>query len=158
MFGGNFAPLGWSFCDGSMLSISEYEPLFTLIGTTYGGDGSTTFQLPDLRGRFPIHYNSSNFVLGQQAGVETVTLTTAQLPAHTHNVMCNSTGGSESPAGNYLGGSNNGKPYAVAGGGTVNFNSATIQGAGGNQPHENMHPFQAVNYIVALEGIFPSFN
>src|SRR5580700_9369854 len=100
MFAGSFAPYGWNFCDGSLLSVSTYAPLYAVIGTTYGGNGTTTFALPDLRGRVPLQ-TSGNFPLGSNGGAETVTLTTAQIPSHTHTPAASSTGGSDSPVGNF---------------------------------------------------------
>jgi microcystin-dependent protein len=155
MFGGNFAPVGWAFCDGSLIPISENPTLFNLIGTTYGGDGQNTFALPDLRSRVPVHVGPG-FALGQQAGVETVTLITQQIPAHSHVPLCNSgSGTAESPSGCV---------WAVPGSGTdynnvaptVVMNPVAIGSTGGSQPHDNMIPFLVINYIISLFGIFPS--
>lgn len=170
LFAGTFAPVGWHLCDGSLLSISQNEALFTLIGTTYGGDGQTTFGLPDLRGRVPVHVGRSTsgtqYTLGQSAGVESVTVTTAQMPVHQHTFSVANTPGTQiSPNGAYLADpvdpTTNNK--------TVLFympDSAdeTVQAlladsltpSGGSQPHENRMPFTAVNYIIATEGIWPS--
>lgn len=160
MFGGNFAPLGWAFCNGQLLPISEYEALFNLIGTTYGGDGMSTFGLPDLRGRVPVH-QGAGFVLAETGGVESVTLTTAQLPVHSH--AGGSTGNASSkpatdtdPAGRVFAvpsdGSNaySGSSIGVLGGGV------TTLAEGGSQPHDNMQPYHCVNFCIALFGIFPS--
>jgi microcystin-dependent protein len=159
MFGGNFAIAGWSFCDGSLLPISEFETLFQLIGTTYGGDGQSTFAVPDLRSRVPIHQGQgpglSGYTLGQNGGVETVTLNTNQIPVHSHAPNASNTGGSDSPGNNFWGNSPNGKCYAAAPG-AVTMNPAAIAGTGGNQPHDNMIPFQCVTYIISQFGIFPS--
>jgi microcystin-dependent protein len=159
MFGGNFAIAGWAFCDGSLLPISENETLFNLIGTTYGGDGQTTFGLPDLRGRVPVHQGQgpglSSYVLAQTGGVETVTLTTNQIPVHSHTPNASNTGGSDTPANNYWGNSTTGKPYAAAPP-AVQMNTGTIGLTGGNQPHDNMIPFLCVTYIISLFGIFPT--
>jgi microcystin-dependent protein len=161
LFGGNFAPQGWAFCDGSTLAISEFEVLFNLIGTTYGGDGQSTFNLPDLRGRLPVHMGTSNlgstYVIGQRAGEEQVTLTTGQLPIHTHVPQANTGTGTEaSPAGNVWAGSAN-LPYKAGTPGAAVAPQA-VQGAGGGLPHDNMVPFLAVNFIISLFGIFPSQN
>ena len=159
MFGGNFAIAGWAFCDGSLLPISENETLFQLIGTTYGGDGQTTFALPDLRGRVPLHQGQgsglSNYVLAQSGGVESVTLTQNQIPIHTHTPMASNTGASDNPANNFWANSPTGKPYSAAPP-TVQMNTGTISPVGGSQPHNNMIPFLCVSYIISLFGIFPS--
>lgn len=159
MFGGNFAIAGWAFCDGSLLPISENITLFQLIGTTYGGDGQTTFALPDLRGRVPLHQGQgsglSNYVLAQSGGVESVTLTQNQIPIHTHTPMASNTGASDNPANNFWANSPTGKPYSAAPP-TVQMNTGTISPVGGSQPHENMIPFLCVTYIISLFGIFPS--
>ena len=160
MFGGNFAPVGWAFCDGSIQAISNLETLFALIGTTYGGDGQTTFALPDLRGRIPVHQGTNGgatFNLGANGGTETVTLITNQIPVHAHTPNSNNTGGSDTPANNFWGKSATGKPYAAVPG-TLALNAATVQSSGGNQPHDNMHPFLCVSYIISLFGIFPTQN
>lgn len=160
MFGGNFAPQGWAFCSGQILPISDYDVLFNLIGTTYGGDGQSTFALPDLRSRVPIHMgtNGANtYVLGQNGGVETVTLTQNQMPVHTHPVYASSTGGSDNPANNVWGNAPQTKPYGTAPGPAA-MNTASVGNAGGNQPHDNMVPFLAINFIIALEGVYPSPN
>lgn len=163
MFGGNFAPLGWAFCDGSLLAIAQNDALFALIGTIYGGDGQTTFALPDLRGRVPIHQGQgpglSSYVMGQKAGTETVTVTTNQLPSHTHALACATGAGNVvSPSNAYFAGdpTNNSGGFNSAGGSAMN--AAVISAAGGSQPHENMMPFLAVNFVIALEGIFPQRN
>ena len=161
MFGGNFAPAGWMFCEGSLLPISENETLFQLIGTTYGGDGQSTFGLPDLRGRVPVHMGQgpglSSYVLAQTGGVESVTLTTNQTPIHSHTPAASNTGGSDSPANNFWGNTATGKPYSAAPP-AVQMNAGTITPTGGSQPHENMIPFLCVSYIISLFGIFPSPN
>jgi len=160
MFGGNFAPLGWAFCDGTLLSISEYEVLFNLIGTTYGGDGQNTFALPDLRGRVPIHQGSnqgSTYVIGQLGGAESVTLTPNQLPAHSHQALVSSSAAtSNTPVGNVWA-NWTGAQYSDLGADTT-MNPAAIGPVGGNQPHDNMVPFLAVNFIISLFGVFPSQN
>jgi microcystin-dependent protein len=160
MFGGNFAPLGWAFCDGSLLPISENDVLFVLIGTTYGGDGQTTFQLPDLRGRVPIHLgqgpgSSNNYVLGEMGGVESVTLTNGQIPQHTHPLLATSAAADQtSPKGNLLARADVDMYAADSADQTMHGNSLTA--AGGSQPHENMAPYLAVSFIISLYGIFPS--
>jgi microcystin-dependent protein len=155
MFGGNFAPVGWAFCDGSLLVISQNDALFNLIGTTYGGDGQTTFALPDLRSRVPVHAGPG-FALGQAGGAETVTLTTSQIPTHSHVPQANSGAGNQSSPANGV--------WASPSTGTIYSNVAPAiamdQGAagsaGGSQPHDNMMPFLVVNFILSLFGVFPS--
>jgi len=160
MFGGNFTPLGYAFCQGQLLPISSYDALFALIGTTYGGDGQTTFALPDLRGRVPVHQGQGpglgNYTIGQMAGTETVQLLTGQLPAHTHSAAANSNPGtSADPTGSYWAASADLRPYSdQAPNGTMQ-NSGS---AGSSQPHDNMPPFLTINFIIALEGLFPSRN
>jgi microcystin-dependent protein len=162
MFAGNFAPNGWLFCDGSTLPISQYETLFTLIGTTYGGDGEATFNLPDLRSRVPLHQGVSSasgatYQMGQMGGVETVTLTTQQIPVHTHALAATkATGTQVNPGGNILANSQGPQPYIQENPDGQLNNAQAIQPSGGNQPHENMQPFLAINYIISLFGLFPS--
>lgn len=157
MFGGNFAPVGWMFTNGQLLSISEYEALFNLIGTTYGGDGVQTFALPDLRGRIPIH-QSNQYPIGQAAGTETVTLTTAQIPAHSHTLNgTNTEAESANPAGALFGGSADTMFYAPYNPGkSAVMNPAAVGPDGNSQPHDNMQPFLCVSFIIAVEGIYPS--
>ena len=161
LFAGNFAPSGWAFCDGTVLSIAENTVLFTLIGTTYGGNGQTTFALPDLRGRVPVHQGNggqSPYVIGQAGGVENVTLTTAQLPPHTHALLASTTPAAigKGPA-DALGASSTMNFY---GGGTPNMalDDHAMTATGGGQPHENMAPFVGMSYILSLFGIYPSQN
>lgn len=160
LFAGNFAPVGWSFCDGQLLDISQNDALFTLIGTSYGGDGQTTFALPDLRGRAPAHQGSS-FMLGQPGGVEQVTLNKTELPGHTHQLLASSSPGSRTTA------TGNALAMPVAGGSTVKaFTPAKnpdsplgvnkLELRGGSQAHNNMQPYLTINFIIALAGIFPS--
>lgn len=167
LFAGNFPPLGWAFCNGALLSIAQNDALFALLGTTYGGDGQSTFALPDLRGRVPLHQGSlagNNYVIGQQAGVETVTLTAAQLPPHSHSASASTSAPPATGAGIDLAGASPYVPaapakprfYAPAGSGTVSMAAQAIQPSGGNQPHNNVAPFLALSFIIALEGIFPS--
>jgi microcystin-dependent protein len=161
MFGGNFAPRGYAFCNGQLLDISQNDALFALIDTTYGGDGQTTFALPDMRGRAPVHQGTlaggGSYVMGQAAGTETVTLLTSQLPPHTHTPAANSgDGGQPSPQGNVWGLApdtryNTNAPAAP-------MNPASIGLSGGSQPHDNMPPFLCVSFVIALEGIFPPRN
>jgi len=155
MFAGNFAPAGWMFCEGQLLPISEYETLFQLIGTTYGGDGQSTFALPDLRGRIPLHFGNG-FTLAETGGVETVTLTVSQIPAHAHALLASTTGGDQvSPLGNVLASSFNVTPYIndVTNG---NMAASAVAATGGSQPHNNFQPYLCVDFIISLFGIFPS--
>ncbi len=154
MFGGNFAPAGWAFCDGQLIPISENDVLFTLIGTTYGGDGQETFALPNLQSRVPMHVGSG-FVLGQAAGTESVTLTTQQIPVHTHGMVATAEiGSSNSPAGNILSQCSAVKVYTEAPP-NVALNAQTVTPEGGSQPHENMQPFLVISFIISLFGRFP---
>ena len=153
MFGGNFAPAGWMLCEGQLLPISEYTTLFQLVGTTYGGDGQSTFGLPDLRGRLPIHMGSG-FVLAENGGAENVTLTTDQLPAHTHAVSATANANTAPlPAGNYLAAGPDIYDQNKPG---TNVMAAAISPVGGSQPHSNFQPYLCVNFILSLFGIFPS--
>lgn len=155
MFGGNFAPAGWALCDGQLLPISENETLFQLIGTTYGGDGQTTFVLPDLRGRLPIH-QGGGFTLAQNGGAESVTLTTNQIPVHSHPLLASaSVATGDNPANAVPGQSPSISLYEadVPGAG---LNAAAISLVGGSQPHDNFQPYLCVNFIISLFGIFPS--
>jgi microcystin-dependent protein len=155
MFAGNFAPAGWMFCEGQLLPISEYETLFNLIGTTYGGDGQSTFALPDLRGRVPIH-SGSGFTLAETGGVETVTLTVNQIPSHNHAFLAsNAPGRQVSPAGNFLAQSFSVTPY-INDVPNANMNAAAVTSVGGSQPHNNFQPYLCVDFIISLFGIFPS--
>jgi len=158
IFAGNFAPVDWQFCNGQLLSISQNTVLFDLIGTTYGGDGINTFALPNLQGRFPIHQGANaygTYVQGALGGAATVTLTTQQIPSHTHLVTASNNGVSDLASNNYFAASPSGKPYAFAPS-TVSMNSASIEQAGGSLPHDNMIPYVAVSFIISLYGIFPS--
>lgn len=177
IFAGNFPPLGWMFCEGQLLPISENEVLFQLIGTTYGGDGQDTFALPDLRGRVPMHMGTGpggvTYQLGEMGGVEAVTLTTQQIPAHNHPlpgsisipVRGDSPGNSSDPVGNAVAISTGKKFFtktASASGLMAPITITPVSGptminfSGGSQPHENMQPFLAVHFIISLFGIFPS--
>jgi microcystin-dependent protein len=161
MFGGNFAPAGWMFCAGQLLPIAENETLFQLIGTTYGGDGQSTFQLPDLQGRVPIHMGQgsglSNRILAESGGTEAVTLTSQQLGAHTHPAKCSSGGGSPaSDPSTALWQPSDSTQYSNAASTGFIGGGIPTTPAGGSQPHENMIPFLCVSYIISLFGIFPS--
>ena len=155
IFAGNFAPAGWMFCQGQLLPISEYDVLFNLIGTTYGGDGQSTFALPDLRGRLPIH-TGSGFTLSQTGGAEEVTLTVSQIPAHPHTVTATTNPNTASlPGGNFLASGPDIYDVNVAGGSTM---AAAISSVGGSQPHSNFQPYLCLDFIISLFGIFPSQN
>lgn len=158
----NFEPQGWAFCDGRLLSISQNTALFALLGTTYGGNGINTFALPDLRGRFPLGAGNGPGLtpafLGEEGGSETYTLTVAQLPAHTHPLQANDTEASAvSPSGNTLAAKAR-VPLYTTSNPTVTMNPQSVGVVGGNQPYPVTPPFTAVNYIIALQGIFPSRN
>ena len=159
MFAGNFAPAGWAFCEGQLLPIAENETLFNLIGTTYGGDGQETFALPDLRGRLPMHMGNS-FILAETGGSEEVTLTTNQIPAHTHALLCAASGGTpnSNPQGGYWGPSDQ-TQYSTAAG-TVQMGNPTITAgaSGGSQPHTNFMPYLCIDFIISLFGVFPPPN
>jgi len=156
MFAGNFAPNGWAFCNGALIPIDQNDALFNLIGTTYGGDGQTTFALPDLQSRVPVHVGPG-FALGQSGGEESVTLTTQQIPQHSHVPTCNdSNQGSSNPGNNVWAASPSYTEYATATDGTTILAGAAISPSGGSQPHDNMVPFLVVNFILSLFGIFPS--
>ena len=155
MFAGNFAPAGWMFCEGQLLPISENETLFQLIGTTYGGDGQSTFALPDLRGRLPIH-QGNGFILAETGGAEEITLTVNQIPAHTHPLLASAgPGNANAPAGNVTGESAAVKIY-VSEVPTANLNPSAVTPVGGSQPHTNFQPYLCVDFIISLFGIFPS--
>ena len=157
MFAGNFAPAGWMFCEGQLLPISQNETLFQLIGTTYGGDGESTFALPDLRGRVPIH-QGNGFILAETGGVEEITLTVQQIPAHSHPMLAAVvTGDQITPGGNLPASSFNVTPYIndVPSG---NFNPGAVSPTGGSQPHTNFQPYLCVDFIISLFGIYPPPN
>ena len=155
MFAGNFAPAGWMFCEGQLLPISEYETLFNLIGTTYGGDGQSTFALPDLRGRVPLHFGNG-FTLAETGGVETVNLTVSQIPAHSHPFLATSGfGTAPSPQNNVLAQLQAIKLYDSTAPSTP-MASGTTSSVGGSQPHDNFQPYLCVDFIISLFGIFPS--
>ena len=161
MFAGNFAPAGWMFCDGQALAISENEALFQLIGTTYGGDGQETFNLPNLQSRIPLHMGTgpdgTTYQLAEMAGTEQETLTAQQIPTHSHPLTASAVAGSQpSPVGGTLAQTGGGINLYYEGQPTDNMNAQAITPAGGSQPHENVQPFLCVNYIISLFGIFPS--
>jgi microcystin-dependent protein len=166
MFAGNFAPVGWALCDGSLLPISQNQALFSLLGTTYGGDGQTTFALPDLRGRFPMHPGTgaglTTRTLGDKGGTETVTLTAAQMPVHTHAVSAavdSTVATTDSPQNSLPGRNASATPsYGKTANGSMASSAIVAAPAGGGQPHPNMPPFECVNFIIALVGIFPARN
>lgn len=163
MFGGNFAPAGWAFCDGQLLPISEYDTLFTLIGTTYGGDGQSTFALPDMRSRVPLHCGSlqgRTLQLGETGGTESVTLTSQQIPNHSHTILASTERGSGAFT------NLTGYPAATVAAGTAMYGTSdnsvqlmatgAIAPAGGSQPHDNMAPYLGVSFIISLFGQMPS--
>lgn len=179
MFAGTFAPKNWAFCDGSLIAISQNSALFSILGTTYGGDGSTTFALPDLRGRAPIAPGQgaglSSYTLGQKGGAESVTLDATEIPAHTHNATATVTttvkipvndvsSESMNPADNYLAKAKsnayaNDSTDAALKGATANSTATvTVENSGGSQSHENRPPFIAIHYIICTQGIYPSMN
>jgi microcystin-dependent protein len=159
LFGFNFAPLGWAFCDGRLLPISQNSALFSLLGTTYGGDGRSTFALPDLRGRVPVSMGTgpglSPYEIGELGGAENVTLTTNAVPAHNHNIQASDGPASEAkPGGGFLA-RTNASAYAPTTDGTT-LSANAISTSGGGQPHTNLQPYLVVNFCIALQGIFPS--
>ena len=160
LFAGNFAPAGWAFCDGQIVAIAEFETLFNLIGTTYGGDGQATFALPDLRGRVPVHQGSNRqsgaYVTGQAGGAETVTLSAAHMAPHTHAMLASSTAASTAHGAADVLGSSTAMNLYGAGTPNMAMDPNAIAPLGGSQPHENMPPFVAVSFIISLFGIFPS--
>ncbi|TMJ01415.1 MAG: phage tail protein [Alphaproteobacteria bacterium] len=173
IFAGNFAPAGWMTCQGQSLPISEYETLFNLIGTTYGGDGQATFNLPDLRGRAPVHMGQgsglSSYAIGQNGGVEAVTITTQQMPSHNHLVQVitgNTASNTSTPSGSTIlsdetqsGAATASFVYVANSGANQNtLATQTIANSGGNQPHENRQPLLVLNYIISLFGVYPSPN
>ena len=155
MFAGNFAPAGWMFCEGQLLPISENETLFQLIGTTYGGDGQSTFALPDLRGRLPLHMGNG-FILAETGGAEEITLTVSQIPAHSHAFLASGNNATTTNAANNIPATTpNYTPYIAANTNTP-LNAQSIGPTGGSQPHTNFQPYLCVDFIISLFGIFPS--
>ena len=160
MFAGNFAPQGWALCQGQLLLISQADALFSLFGTIYGGDGQTTFALPDLRGRIPLHQGQgpslSNRIIGQKSGLESVAVSAAQLPPHGHQVQVSTANAaSVDPAGKQLGNAAEAL-YRSSGGSLVTMNTSSIASSTGGQQHANIQPYLCVNFIVALAGLYPS--
>jgi microcystin-dependent protein len=156
MFAGNFAPAGWMFCEGQLLPISDYETLFNLIGTTYGGDGQSTFALPDLRGRTPIH-QGGGFTLAENGGVEQVTLTVSQIPAHTHPLLGSSGNGNTNLLTGAVLAANPTQVYnALNPAPNAAMNASSVTSTGGSQPHSNFQPYLCVDWIISLFGVFPS--
>lgn len=161
MFGGSFAPAGWAFCDGQLLPISENDALFTLIGTTYGGDGQETFALPNLMSRIPIHEGQglglTNRTMGEAAGVESVTLTTQQTPIHNHQFLASTAGGNDNNVTNNVIADGPAQAFIEANPNTT-MAANSLQPVGGSQPHENRMPLLTISYIISLFGVFPQFN
>jgi len=163
MFAGNFAPRGWAFCDGQLLAVSQNDALFSLFGTIYGGDGRTTFALPEMRGRLPLHQGQGPGLsyrrLGSRGGAESVTLTTNQLPSHSHSLNADTTPANEkSPAGNLLADEGSDLRIYDQQAQTASLASSVIGNTGGGQSHTNLMPTLCVNFIVALSGVYPSRN
>jgi len=161
IFAGNFPPVEWAFCDGQLLSVSEYVTLFNLIGTTYGGDGDSTFALPDLQGRVPIHRTGSGvlsqaYPLGESGGVESVPLTVQQIPSHSHALLASTGGGTTDRARDRVPASSPVTAAYTRDAPTAPLAPTVVDGVGGSQPHDNMGPTVAVNYIISLFGIYPS--
>jgi microcystin-dependent protein len=159
MFGGTFAPAGWAFCDGQLMPISENDALFTLIGTTYGGDGQETFGLPNLQSRVPMHMGTgpdgTTYQIGEMAGTEQETLTVQQIPNHTHPMLVSTDQAtSPNPSGNVLAAPLTATPFFASTPG-VTLSPSSVVPIGGSQPHENMQPFLCVSFIISLFGIFP---
>jgi len=163
MFGGNFSPAGWAMCDGQLMPISQNDTLFTLIGTTYGGDGQETFGIPGLQGRIPVHMGTNpgtgtTYQIGESAGVESVTLSTQQIPSHNHAFLGSTDAGTTGvPTGNVVATNIQVALYSQFPPSNA-MNANALQPQGGNQPHENMMPFLVVTYIISLFGIFPTQN
>jgi microcystin-dependent protein len=162
MVGFNFAPVGWALCNGAIMAIAQNGPLYALLGTTYGGDGRQTFGLPDLQGRVPMHQGQNvgtYHVLGERDGTETVTLTTNQIPIHNHPPQADSADGNSSdPTGHIWAQSQASRQYVAAAPNSANapMHGAILSNIGGGQPHDNMVPFQAINFVICLAGIYPT--
>lgn len=161
LVGFNFAPQGWALCDGQLLSIAENDALFTLIGTTYGGDGQSTFALPDFRSRIPIHQGTgssgTNYTIGENGGTETVTLSVNQIPAHAHPAQAQSGAGNQAGPGGNIWASSSLNQYNSSAADS-DMNALAITSLGGSQPHDNMMPFLTINFVISLFGIYPSQN
>jgi len=162
LFAGNFAPSGWAMCDGSIISIANNDALYTLLGTTYGGDGMQTFGLPNLRGRVPLHQGTLStepgvtYTIGQTGGTPTVVLTANNLPQHTHTLTISATTGTlADPTGNVLGAAPDGEQLYFAATPATPLDSRMVTPVGNSQPHDNMQPYAVMNYIIATEGIYP---
>lgn len=160
MFAGNFPPVGWMFCSGQLISIAEYDTLYTLIGTTYGGDGQSTFRLPDLQSRVPIHYGKgitgSDHVLSEAGGVENVTLNTLQIPQHNHALLATTNlADTASPANAQFSTNAPGSKMYSSGTPTIPLNNNTITPTGGSQPHDNLQPYLCISFIISLYGVYP---
>lgn len=155
MFAGNFAPAGWMFCEGQLLPISENETLFQLIGTTYGGDGQSTFALPDLRGRLPLH-QGNGFILAETGGAEEITLTVNQIPAHSHPFLASTSIANQTSPSNAVVAQSSSADLYIEDTANVNLAANSIGTTGGSQPHTNFQPYLCVNFIISLFGIFPS--
>ncbi len=155
MFAGNFAPAGWMFCEGQLLPISENETLFQLIGTTYGGDGESTFALPDLRGRLPLH-QGNGFILAETGGAEEITLTVNQIPAHSHPLLASTSPANQSSPANSVLAQSTAADLYIEDTPNVSLAAQSIGPVGGSQPHTNLQPFLCVDFIISLFGIFPS--
>jgi microcystin-dependent protein len=164
MFAGNFAPVGWALCNGQTMPISQNTALFSILGTTFGGNGTTTFNLPDLQGRVPVNQGTgaglSSYLLGQTGGTESTTLLIGNMPSHNHLVQCNTGGGNQaSPSGNLPAVESTGTSLDFSdAGANATMNPAMIESAGSGTPINNIQPYLCVNFIIALEGIFPSRN
>ena len=162
LFAGNFAPRGWAMCQGQLLSIAQYTTLYSLIGTTYGGDGANTFALPDFRGRAPVHQGQgsglSAYVIGERIGSESVTLIASQYPAHSHPVSASTAAATQASPGGNLPGAGATMAIYSSSAPNVMFNAAAVSASGGSQPHSNLQPFLCLSFVIALEGIYPSQN
>lgn len=161
MFGSTFAPVGWALCQGQTMAISQNDTLFNLIGTTYGGDGQNTFNLPDLAGRVPVHQGqgsgiSQQYIIGETGGVESVTLTTQQMPSHNHSAVVSTALGGQTDVGNQTYAQNTQINMYTQDTASKFFFAGELQPQGGNQPHENMQPFLVVTFIISLYGIYPT--
>ena len=160
MFAGNFAPRGWAFCDGQLLAVSQNDALFSLLGTIYGGDGRTTFGLPDMRGRLPIHAGTGPGLsprrLGAKLGSENETLTVNQMPSHTHPMRAATTAGTDNKPQGKMTAESPSLDIYVEDSQTVNLSSEAITSVGGSRSHSNLMPFLCINFIIALFGIYPS--
>lgn len=163
MFAGSFPPVGWALCQGQLMSISENETLFNLIGTIYGGDGQSTFGIPDLQGKTPVHQGTLNggstYQIGEKAGVESVTLTVNQIPAHNHPMVASNNPGTQVNANGLIICSSPSIKYFIEDiPPDANLNAGVVSGVGGSQPHENMQPYLCISYIISLFGVFPTQN